>query len=161
MRNNPAGNYTLVFDKVNGVSGQPVEIQMNNAPTRPWPRTNYFAGYLKDTWRVSKSFTMNLGVRIEQQDSFLKAQSREASPDWPTLFPAATFAPLDVLTWNSYVPRLGLAWDMGNKSVVKATFGRFANGLSDNFANSYNPFTNITENFRLARSKRGSSLRTR
>jgi hypothetical protein len=148
LRNNPAGNYTLIFDKVNGVSGQPVEIQMNNAPTRPWPRTNYFAGYLKDTWRVSQRLTVNLGVRIEQQDSFLKAQTREASPDWPTLFPAATFAPLDVLKWNSVVPRLGLAWDMGNKTVVKATYGKFANGLSDNFANSYNPFTNITENFR-------------
>jgi hypothetical protein len=37
---------------------------------------------------------------------------------------------------------------MGNKTVVKTTFGRFANGLSDNFANSYNPFTNVTENFR-------------
>jgi len=64
------------------------------------------------------------------------------------LFPAATFAPLDVLTWNSIVPRLGIAWDMAKKTVVKATYGRFANGLSDNFANSYNPFTNITENFR-------------
>jgi len=37
LRNTPAGNYTLIFDKVNGVSGQPVEIQMNNAPTRPKP----------------------------------------------------------------------------------------------------------------------------
>src|SRR5205085_94086 len=39
-------------------------------------------------------------------------------------------------------------WDMGNKTVVKATFGRFANGLSDNFANSYNPFANVTDAFR-------------
>jgi hypothetical protein len=148
LRNTPAGNYTLIFDKVNGVSHQPVELQVNNAPTRPKPRTNYFAGYLKDTWRVTERLTANLGVRIEQQHAFLEAQSREASPDFPTLFPAATFAPLDVLTWNSYVPRLGLAWDMGNKTVVKATYGRFANGLSDNFANSYNPLTNVTYNFR-------------
>ena len=147
-RNNPAGNYQLIFDKVNGVSHQPVEIQVNNAPTRPKPRTNYFAGYVKDTWRVSQRLTLNLGVRIEQQDAFLKAQSREASPDWPTLFPAATFAPLDVLAWNSVVPRVGFAWDMGKRTVVKGTYGKFANGLSDNFANSYNPFFNITENFR-------------
>jgi hypothetical protein len=148
LRNNPAGNYTLVFDKVNGVSHQPVEIDILNAPTRPKPRTNYFAGYLKDTWRVSDHLTVNLGVRVEQQHAFLEAQSRVASPDFPTLFPAATYAPLDVLTWPSVVPRLGIAWDLGHQSVVKATFGRYANGLSDNFANSYNPLTNTTSQFR-------------
>jgi hypothetical protein len=148
LRSSPAGNYTLVTDTVSGVPNVGAEIRILNSPTRPKPRTNYFAGYIKDTWRVTDHVTANLGLRIEQQHSFLEAQSREASPDFPTLFPAATFAPLDVLTWSSYVPRFGIAWDMGNKTVVKATYGRFANGLSDNFANNYNPFSNVTDAFR-------------
>jgi hypothetical protein len=148
LRNSPAGNYTLVFDRVNNVSGTGTEIQILNSPTSPKPRTNYYAGFLKDTWRVTDHVTANLGVRIEQQHAFLAKQSREASPDFPTLFPAATFDPLDVLTWNSVVPRLGLAWDVANRTVVKVTAGRYSNGLSDNFANAYNPLTNTTSTYR-------------
>jgi hypothetical protein len=147
-RVNPAGNYVLIFDKANGVSHQPVEIQVNNAPTQPKPRTNYFSGFLKDTWRLTNNFTVNLGVRIEQDHAFVRAQSNDVSPDWPTLFPAASFEPRDVLTWNSVVPRIGVAYDLTKRMVLKATFGTYANGLSDSFANSYNPLTNITENFR-------------
>ena len=41
-----------------------------------------------------------------------------------------------------------LAWDVANKTVVKATFGRFVNGMDDGFANVYNPMANITTTFR-------------
>jgi hypothetical protein len=143
LRNSPAGNYTLIYDR-----GAPVEIAILNSPTEPKPRTNYYAAYFKDTWRVSNRVTVNLGVRFDQQHAFLSEQSREASPDFPTLFPAATFAPLDVLTWNSVVPRLGLAWDVAEKTVIKGTFGSYSNGLSDNFANAYNPLSNTTTTFR-------------
>ena len=148
LRNSPAGNYTLIYDRVNNVSGTPVEIAMLNSPTEPKPRTNYYAGYFKDTWRATDHLTVNIGVRFDQQHAFLTEQSKEASPNFPTLFPAATFAPLDVLTWNSLVPRLGFAWDVAERTVIKGTFGVYSNGLSDNFANSYNPLTNTTTSFR-------------
>ena len=44
LRDSPAGNYTLIYDRVNNVSGAPVEIAMLNSPTEPKPRTNYYAG---------------------------------------------------------------------------------------------------------------------
>jgi hypothetical protein len=142
-RNNPAGNYVLVFDE-----GQPVEIQLLPAPTQPDARATYFAGYVKDTWRVTERVTVNLGVRLEQQHAFLPKQSREASPDFPTLYPAASYEPLDVLTWRSVVPRLGLAWDLSNRTVLKATFGTFMNGMPDSFASAYNPLSNVISTFR-------------
>jgi hypothetical protein len=147
-RLNPAGDYTLVFDRVNNVSGTPAEIQIRNSPAEPDSRANYYAGYIKDTWRVTEKITLNLGLRMEQQKSFLPAQSREASPLFPTLYPAASYDALDVLTWNTVVPRAGVAWDVANKTVVKATFGRFVNGMDDGFANAYNPMANITTTFR-------------
>lgn len=146
-RVHPAGDYTLVFDRVNNVSGRPVEIQIRNSPTQPDSRAYYYAGYLKDTWRVTDRVTLNMGVRIEQQKAFLPQQSKEASPQFATLFPAASYDRLDVLTWNSIVPRLGVAWEAANKTVVKATFGRFVNGMSDGFANAYNPLANVTMTF--------------
>lgn len=147
-RVHPAGDYTLVFDRINNVSGTPSEIQIRNSPTQPDSRANYYAGYIKDTWRVTDRITLNLGVRIEQQKAFLPEQSKEASPMFPTLFPAASYDRLDVLTWNTVVPRVGLAWDVANKTVVKGTFGRFVNGMDDGFANAYNPLSNVTMTFR-------------
>lgn len=150
-RNHPAGNYTLVFDRLGGVPDQPAEIQIRNTPTSPGKdnRVNQYAGYLKDTWRVTDRLTANLGVRFQQQRAFLPKQSKEASPDFPTLFPAAEYAALDLLTWQSVDPRLGLALDVADKTVVKATFGIFSNGMgSANFADAYNPLSNSTMTYR-------------
>jgi hypothetical protein len=126
----------------------PAEIRIVNSPTQPDARASYYAGYIKDTWRLTDRFTLNLGVRIERQHSFLPEQSKDASPQFPMLFPAASYDHLAVLTWNKVVPRLGLAWDVANRTVVKATFGRFMNGMPDSFANSYNPLSNVTMTFR-------------
>jgi hypothetical protein len=147
-RDNPPGNYILVFDRVSGASGQPVEIQILNSPTRPDARATYYAGYVKDTWRVTNRLTANLGLRFDRQHAFLPKQIKDASPDFPSLFPAATYAPFRVLTWHSTVPRLGLAWDLANKTVVKTTFGRYSNGMPDGFANAYNPNANVTMTYR-------------
>ena len=147
-RLHPSGDYTLVFDRISGVSGTPAEIQIRNSPTQPDSRANYYAGYVKDTWRVTDKVTVNLGLRIEQQKAFLPKQSKEASPQFPTLFPAASYDSLDVLTWNTVVPRFGVAWDVANKTIVKGTFGRFVNGMDDGFANAYNPMANVTMTFR-------------
>jgi hypothetical protein len=147
-RVHPAGDYTLVFDRIDGVSGTPTEIRIRNSPTQPDARAYYYAGYIKDTWRLSERLTLNLGVRIEQQKAFLPEQSKEASPQFATLFPAAAYDRLDVLTWNRVVPRFGLAWDVADRTIVKATFGRFMNGMSDSFANAYNPLANVTMTFK-------------
>jgi hypothetical protein len=147
-RVHPSGDYTLIFDRVNGVSNTPVEIQIRNSPTQPDARAYYYAWYIKDTWRVTDRVTLNLGVRFERQKALLPAQSKDASPQFPTLFPAASYDSLDVLTWNKVVPRLGVAWDVANRTVVKASFGRFMNGMNDGFANAYNPLSNVTMTFR-------------
>jgi hypothetical protein len=43
---------------------------------------------------------------------------------------------------------VGVAWDVADKTVVKATFGRFVNGMDDGFANAYNPLANVTMTFK-------------
>jgi len=142
-RVHPAGDYTLIFD-----GPAPAEIDIRNSPTQPDSRASYYAGYVKDTWRVSDRMTLNLGLRFEQQTSFIPKQSKDASPQFPALYPAVSFDGLDVLTWNMVVPRFGLAWDVADRTIVKATFGRFANGMDDGFANAYSPMANVTTKFR-------------
>jgi hypothetical protein len=111
-------------------------------------RENTFAWYVKDTWRVKEHLTVNLGVRWELQHSFLPAQSRDAARDVPTIFPAGSFAYEDIGTWTRAVPRIGVAWDVGHKSVVKASVGEYNYIFGDTFGDSYSANATGTATFR-------------
>ena len=148
----PAGNYLLVYDKLNGVSGTPSQIQIFNAPNLPHNSQDIYATYFKDTWRVTDSLTANLGIRYEYQHAFLTAQSKIATPDFPTLFPAVQVPAMNVQTWNSFVPRIGLAWSLGPSTVVKGSYGRYNAGMDVNtengFASTYNKNGPVTATYR-------------
>ena len=149
---NLAGNYVLEFNQVNGVPHQPVQILFYNGPVNPDPRTSLVGAYFQDTWKITKAVTLNVGVRQDRAHGYIAKQSRVASPDFPTLFPAAEYAPIDILTWNMTVPRLGVAWNVANKTVVKATFNRFMNqqpgGPATGGARLPNPMSTVTMLFK-------------
>jgi hypothetical protein len=145
---NPAGDYVLVYDRVGGVSNQPVEIQIFNAPNRPINWTHKYAGYVKDTWRVTDNLTLNLGVRYEYQHAFLPEQSKPVTPAFPTLFPAGTFPYLSVQKWHSTVPRFGLAWSLNPKTVLKASYGLYNGGMPSAHAGLHNDNAQVTATFR-------------
>jgi hypothetical protein len=143
-----SGDYMLIYDKVGGVSHQPVEIDIYNSPVDPTNMATHYGGYLKDTWRITGSLTANLGVRFEYQHAYLPKQTRAASPEFPTLFPAATFPALNVQTWKSTVPRFGLAWSLGPRTVIKGSVGRYNAGLPSSYASSYNQNAQVTVNYK-------------
>jgi hypothetical protein len=144
----PWGQYFLVYEKIGGVSGTPTEIDINNCPTKPNNRANVYAGFLKDTWRLSNRVTVNWGVRWEQQHAFIPEQSKVASWNFPDVFPALTFPATDVQTWRRTVPRLGLAWNLDSKTVVKTTYGLYGTVIGEDYALPYNPNSTVTEAFR-------------
>lgn len=146
--NHPHGNYVLIHDRVGGVANTPVEIEINNSPLTPKNGQTTYAWYLKDTWRIGDRLTANLGVRYERMVSFLPAQSKEASPQFPTLFPAGSFAERHILTWNRVLPRVGLAWNLNPKTVLKTTFGEYNYLLGDDFAEMYNVNARATTRYR-------------
>jgi hypothetical protein len=146
--NNVSANYILETDRIGGVSGTPSQIIFYNTPSIPDDRENTYALYLKDTWRLKPSVTLNLGVRWERQHSFLPAQSRDAARDAPTVFPAGSFPYTEVGTWSRAVPRVGFAWDIGGKSVVKASVGEYNYMFGDTFGDQYNQNATGTATFR-------------
>jgi Carboxypeptidase regulatory-like domain len=145
--NNLAGNYVLQTDRIGGVSSTPTRIVFRNTPSIPLDRENTYAWYLKDTWRLTSRFTANLGVRWERQHAFLPAQSREAARDAPTVFPAGTYPKTEIGTWTRTVPRVGVAWDLDGKSVVKASVGEYNYVFGDTFGDQYNPNATGTATF--------------
>lgn len=146
----PHGNYSLTFDRVNNVSNQPAEIVIRNWPIEPVNKATVYGVYLKDTWRISNRLTANWGIRYERQNAFVPEQSNPASRQFPTLFPGGSFDKLDAITWQRVVPRLGIAWDLtgDGRSVVKATWGIYNHILGDGFAGAYNANGNIGATFR-------------
>ena len=135
--NNVPGNYTLITDRINGVSGTPFRIRAYNTPVAPLDNEDIYAWYLKDSWRPTDRLTFNLGLRWEYQHSYLPEQDFAGARDFPTVFPAKHVDRLDVQTFNRVVPRLGVAYDMGGKSVIKATWGLYNYILGDTYADVF------------------------
>jgi outer membrane receptor for Fe3+-dicitrate len=73
------------------------------------PSTTGLSAYLQDSWKVTKGFTLNLGLRWEQQD----VKNR---------FGESAFKIKD-----NWAPRVGFVWDVNNngKSKLYANYGRF------------------------------------
>jgi hypothetical protein len=136
--NNLACNCILYTDTIGGVPGTPSQIRIYNTPVVPADHDNTYAMYLKDSWRVTSNLTINLGVRWERQHSFLPAQDFAGARDWPTVFPGGSFQQIEVQKLTRAVPRTGIAWNLGGKSVVKATFGLYNYQLGDTYADAFN-----------------------
>jgi hypothetical protein len=136
-RDNLAGNYILITDRINGVSGTPFRIRAYNTPVRPLDNEDIYAWYFKDSWRPTEKLTLNLGVRWEYQHSYLPEQDYAGARDFPTVFPPRHVDKLDVQTFNRVVPRVGVAYELGDKSVVKATWGQYNYILGDTFGDVF------------------------
>jgi hypothetical protein len=135
--NNVAGNYVLITDRINGVSGTPYRIRAYNTPAAPKDNEDIYAWYFKDSWRPTDKLTFNLGVRWEYQHSYLPEQDYAGARDFPTVFPPKHVDKLDVQTFNRVVPRVGVAYDLGGKSVVKATWGLYNYILGDTYGDVF------------------------
>src|SRR6266516_390591 len=83
--------------------------------------------FVTDQWAY-KHATFHLGVRFDHYDGFTPEQQQLAFT-FPTglSIPAQTFPETHYVSWNSFVPRLGLSYDlMGDgKTVVKLNYGLY------------------------------------
>lgn len=144
-----AGDYGLVYDTVNGVPNQPVEIFTLSSPLDALNRLNMHSVYASDQWRVSERLTFNLGLRFERQNAFVPPQEQPEG----TFVRAASYPKIPVGAWNLWAPRMAAAWDVTGraKTVLKATYGWYNQELeyqATQFASLYNPVAATTTQYR-------------
>jgi hypothetical protein len=138
-------------------------------------RTKSWSGFFQDEWHLSKTFTLNLGIRYEYNSPKLDTLGRTFSiipDDVSSRFPGA---PVDVVfpgdhgaprgsnfpDRNDWAPRFGFAWnpDGHGKTSVRGGFGIFYDILKaeDNFQfNGQPPFFSLA-NFNFPESLTGNN----
>ncbi|MGE0131550.1 MAG: carboxypeptidase regulatory-like domain-containing protein [Blastocatellales bacterium] len=103
-------------------------------------KSNNYGAYFNDNWKVSAKLTLNLGLRYEMTTRFRERDNRHASfdlnpgsPTYGTVVLAKdgdhrteTFSDLDK---NNFAPRIGFAWQMTSKTVLRGGGGIFYGGL--------------------------------
>jgi len=98
----------------------------------------YYAWYLQDDWKVSRTVTLNLGLRWEYQSPWTDRYNQLAwfDPQFPDPLTKAKgvlrFAGRDGNPRqqtdpdkNNFAPRLGLAWQFRSRTVLRAGWGLF------------------------------------
>jgi hypothetical protein len=142
-----SGNYLLVYDRVFQGPAQPVEIQTFNYPIQAVKnRMTEYSGYVKDSWTIGRRFTANIGVRLERYHSFIDPQEKTQGQ----FGTSGTFPGIDLLTWVSVAPRVGVAYDLfgSGRTVVKATYGLFNHTMGDDYGEPYNGNGLVTTTYR-------------
>ena len=95
-------------------------------------RNEYFSAYVGDTFTRDR-LTLNLGVRYDRQWGAALPSKVDSNKSFPNLVPGIEFSGYDApFRWSDVAPRLGFtfALDEGRKTLVRASFARYASQLS-------------------------------
>lgn len=94
-------------------------------------------GFIQDDWKLSSRLTLNLGLRYELALPWVEINGRQSAlildsgPYYGKLLQTnqlegSGYNPSFVNTdWNNFAPRVGLAYKLTNKTVVRSAFGVF------------------------------------
>jgi hypothetical protein len=82
------------------------------------------AGFIQDSWRITRNLTLNYGVRYDVELTPTFAATTPLAQKAQDALGITQGIPRD---YNNFAPRIGLAWDpTGNgKTVIRSSFGLF------------------------------------
>ena len=120
--------------------GTPFDILRVRRPADTRVERQHFALWAQDSIRRSRT-TVDLGLRHDLQRGRNGASFVAANPLFPELLPAFDFGgDAREMSWNSTLPRLGLAHVFGDgKTVLRASFGMFASMLDADLVRRSHP----------------------
>jgi outer membrane receptor protein involved in Fe transport len=111
-------------------------------------RTQFYQLYVQDDWEVASRLTLNIGLRYEYNTPYYDANNRRGSFDPETGTVVTAMDPgqsrgLYNTDKTAFAPRLGLAWRVTDRTVVRSGYGIFytpENGNSQDNLSRNPPF---------------------
>ena len=135
--------------------GLPASYGGGSAQAGTWgQRSNILAGFVQDDYHVTRTLTLNLGVRYENHTPWVEVDNRQANFGLfsGTIYIAGQSCPFSNCRalYNSYnagydfQPRIGFAWSpkaLGGKTVVRGayTLSSYLEGTGTNLRLPMNP----------------------
>lgn len=112
--------------------GLPEGVQLNTVPEVKQLQQAW-SGFLQDDWKVSPTFTLNLGIRYEYTTPFYgSGDNRNINFDPSTgglVFATDDDKYLVRQDWDNWGPRVGFAWQLNPERIVlRGGYGIFFNG---------------------------------
>ena len=103
--------------------GLPFQASITSGAFGRGYRQSAYSGFVQDRWRISPSFTLNLGVRYDYAAPWTEVNDKLSS-----FIPGRGLADLDQLypaDGNNFAPRIGFAWDLSGRAttVLRGGFG--------------------------------------
>lgn len=126
--NGLSGSQQQIYSWADFLFGAPSHYELSNNPVAHLQQRMYFA-YLQDDWKVNEKLTLNLGVRYEFATPQYERENKLANFDPTTvsminassgsLYNRALVHPSP----NNWAPRVGLAYQLSPKTVIRSGFG--------------------------------------
>lgn len=127
--------------------GIPSSVNLSHNPS-PASASSYWAGYIQDDWRIARSLTVNLGLRYEFDVPRTERFNRLSYFDENAASPLAGVVPANAFfdpsqlkgavvfvnddsrrqvatDYNNISPRIGAAWNVAGKTVIRSGYGIF------------------------------------
>jgi hypothetical protein len=130
---NFSGRYTQIpFGIGDFLLGDPESATSSVGDSSQDLRSNFYAGFLQDDWRIRRDLTLNLGVRYEYGQPPFDTSSKTAWFD-PAVQQVVYSRSGGVRNgivdpdYNNFAPRVGFAWSPSfvSNTVVRSSFGVF------------------------------------
>jgi Carboxypeptidase regulatory-like domain/TonB dependent receptor len=144
----PLDNFNALYgtggsDIADLLLGLPIDLYMGLQLTNPYTKSWEMDYYAQDTYKMTPKLTLNYGVRYEFQapyteehnlaSNYLPNSSGDAATGGTILLAGrgGNSASLVKARWNQFAPRLGFAYQITPKTVLRAGWGIFYSPEND------------------------------
>ncbi len=118
--------HTYAAGLLNILGSATKSVQFIEMTTREWQNGFYF----RDRWQVSRNFTLNLGLRYEYYPLMTRADGRglerwDPATNIVTMGGVGSIPKANGMSTSKklFAPRLGIAWRLSDKTVLRTGYG--------------------------------------
>jgi len=118
-----AGPNGVYFFRYEYYPGYPYYYRVTSRPYHYGADTRAISAFADDSWQVTSNLTLNVGVRYDNHNGEIPDFAK-LNQDWSAsseIIPGIK----DVVDWTLVSPRLGMAYQIGDRQVLRAFYGKF------------------------------------